>query len=244
MPRGTQPSLARSSWPGGVGVEVRVGLSTLLGRDRHPGEIPGWGPVPAEVARTVVAAQRAAEWRFALTDPAGQLLLAGITRRRPQHTAPEPTTSQPPPCRGGIVELQLPAALLTELTADLDACGQWAATVADIAAHYAKHIQSGRRGPDAQDPTARFAGAALRRHVEIRDRFCVHPGCRCSARGADLDHTLDHAYGGTTTEINSPRRRTPILEKPPPRPDPPPPPAPPDPDEPPPFRAWYAARAC
>ncbi len=60
-----------------VGVEVRVGLATLLGRNRHPGEIPGWGPVPAEVARTVVAAQRAAEWRFALTDPAGQLLLAG-----------------------------------------------------------------------------------------------------------------------------------------------------------------------
>jgi hypothetical protein len=28
-----------------VGVELRVALSTLLGRDRHPGEIPGWGPV-------------------------------------------------------------------------------------------------------------------------------------------------------------------------------------------------------
>ena len=53
-------------------------MSTLLGRDRHPGEIPGWGPVPAEVARTVVAAQRAAEWHFALTDPAGQLLFARV----------------------------------------------------------------------------------------------------------------------------------------------------------------------
>ncbi len=29
-----------------------------------------------EVARTLVAAQRGAEWRYALTDPAGQLLLS------------------------------------------------------------------------------------------------------------------------------------------------------------------------
>ncbi len=62
-----------------VGVELRVGLSTLLGRDRHPGEIPGWGPVTAETARTIVAAQRTGEWRYAITDPEGP-----ITRRRPR----------------------------------------------------------------------------------------------------------------------------------------------------------------
>jgi Domain of unknown function (DUF222) len=180
-----------------VGVEVRAGLSMLLGRDRHPGEIPGWGPVPAEVARTVVAAQRAAEWRFALTDPAGQLLLAGITRRRPHNTAP---AGELPPCRGGIVELHMPVTLLTELAANLDACGEWAGVVADIAAQY---TQCGRRGPTAQDPTARFAGAVLRRHVQIRDRSCVYPGCRYPARGADLDHTFDHIHGGPTTEANS-----------------------------------------
>ncbi|HSZ28468.1 MAG TPA: hypothetical protein VK784_01770, partial [Pseudonocardiaceae bacterium] len=66
-----------------VGVELRVGLSTLLGRDRHPGEIPGWGPVTAETARIIVATQRTGEWRYAITDSEGQLILAGITRRRP-----------------------------------------------------------------------------------------------------------------------------------------------------------------
>ncbi|MGH3426739.1 MAG: hypothetical protein ACRDQZ_04110, partial [Mycobacteriales bacterium] len=66
-----------------VGVELRVGLSTLLGHDRHPGEIPGWGPVTAETARTIVAAQRTGEWRYAITDPGGRLILAGITRCRP-----------------------------------------------------------------------------------------------------------------------------------------------------------------
>ncbi|MGH3693205.1 MAG: HNH endonuclease signature motif containing protein [Pseudonocardiaceae bacterium] len=183
-----------------TGVELRVGLSTLLGQDRHPGEVAGWGPVTAEVSCGIVTAQRAAEWRFALTDPAGQLLLAGITRRRPPGTAP---AGELPPCRGGIVELQLPAALLTEFAANLDACGEWAGVVADLAAQYTRYIQNGRRGPAGQDPTARFAGAALRRHVQIRDRSCVYPGCRHSARSADLDHTVDHTYGGPTVDSNS-----------------------------------------
>ncbi len=186
-----------------VGVEIRVGLATLLGRDRHCGEVAGWGPVPAEVARAMVSAQRAAQWRFALTDPAGQLLLAGITRRRLQPPASEHAPSAAPPCRDGIVELQLPAALLTELAADPGACGEWAGIVADLAAQYTQHIHGGVWGPGTQDPTARFAGAALRRHVQIRDRYCVYPGCRASARSADLDHTVDHTYGGPTADSNS-----------------------------------------
>ncbi|MGA9310128.1 MAG: DUF222 domain-containing protein [Pseudonocardiaceae bacterium] len=186
-----------------VGVELRVALSTLLGRDRHPGEVAGWGPVNAEVARTMVVAQRAAEWRFAVTDPAGQLLLAGVTRRRPHRITLEGTAGDLPPCRGGIVELQLPAALLTELSADPGVCGEWAAVVADLTAHYTRYLRGGGGSPAAQDPTARFAGAALRRHVQIRDRSCVYPGCRASARSADLDHTVDHGHGGATNEINS-----------------------------------------
>ena len=57
-----------------AGVEVRIGLTTLLGRDDHPAEIPGWGPILAEDARLLVARQFAAEWRFAVTDSTGHLL--------------------------------------------------------------------------------------------------------------------------------------------------------------------------
>ncbi|MGH8920738.1 MAG: HNH endonuclease signature motif containing protein, partial [Actinomycetes bacterium] len=188
-----------------VGVELRVGLCTLLGRDRHPAEIPGWGPVTAETACVVATAQRAGEWRYALTDPEGQLILAGITRRRPA-TASDGEPDACPPCRGGIVELHLPATMLTELASDPEACGDWAAVITDLAAQYAiyhdQHTQGAGCGP-RQDPGARFAWAALRRHVQIRDRFCVYPGCRCSAQQADLDHTLDHRLGGMTTEANS-----------------------------------------
>ncbi|PZS40700.1 MAG: hypothetical protein DLM62_01520 [Pseudonocardiales bacterium] len=183
-----------------VGVELRVGLSTLLGRDRYPGEIAGWGPVTAEVARTLVTAQRAAQWRFALTDDTGQLLLAGITRRRPHNTAP---ASELPPCRGGIVELHLPVALLTDLAAHPDTCSEWTEVAADLAAQYTKYLRCGWSEPTDQDPSARFAGAVLRRHVQIRDRSCVYPGCRATARSADLDHTVDHTHGGPTTGANS-----------------------------------------
>ncbi|MDQ3763186.1 MAG: hypothetical protein M3460_16530 [Actinomycetota bacterium] len=71
---------------------------------------------------------------------------------------------------------------------------------ADIATQY---TQCSWRAPSAQASTARFAGVVLRRHVQIRDRSCVYMGCRCPARRADLDHTLDHTYGGATTEADS-----------------------------------------
>jgi len=195
-----------------TGVELRIGLSTLLGRDRNPGEIHGWGPVTAETARTIVATQRTGEWRYAIIDSEGQLILAGITRRRP--TIPEgsglPAAGEAlAPGRGGIVELHIPATLLTELVTHPDACGahgEWAAVTADLAAQYANvraQDTQGARGAPGRDPAARFAGAVLRRHVQIRDRVCVHPGCRCPARHADLDRTVDHAHGGPTTEANS-----------------------------------------
>ena len=81
--RDSEGAVARPAARDWVGVEVRVGLSTLLGRDRHPGEIPGWGPVTAETACALAADQHTAPWHYAITDSEGRLILAGITRRRP-----------------------------------------------------------------------------------------------------------------------------------------------------------------
>ena len=127
-----------------MGVEVRVALSTLLGHDQHPGEIAGLGPVPAGHAREVVARQRRAEWRFAITDREGRLLFDGITRRRPL----DASLCGPP---GGIVELHIPAeslpGLVEETAGSLDfRIATWTAVVADIARHY-----TGRDKPDKPD---------------------------------------------------------------------------------------------
>ncbi|MGH8775845.1 MAG: DUF222 domain-containing protein [Jiangellaceae bacterium] len=62
-------------------VNVTVPYSTLIGIDDQPGELVGYGPVPAETARRIAAD---GTWRRMLTDPAsGALLDYGQTRYSP-----------------------------------------------------------------------------------------------------------------------------------------------------------------
>jgi len=78
---GSDPTL------GGRGmVDIRVDLTTLAGLDEKAAEIPGMGPVVADVARKVAFAQQKAEWRVTVTDNNGGLILAETTRRRPTAT--------------------------------------------------------------------------------------------------------------------------------------------------------------
>ena len=142
---GSNPAGGRSMTPGfdmchGLG----VGLSTLLGHDQHPGEVAGLGPVPAGHAREVVARQRRAEWRYAITDREGRLLFDGITRRRPFDL----TFAGPP---GGIVELHIPAESLPGLVAETvgsleRTVAAWTTVVADIARQY---TDRDKRDPDS-----------------------------------------------------------------------------------------------
>jgi hypothetical protein len=67
----------------GGGVELVVPLATLMGVSDEPGEIKGWGPVLAEVARKVAAGQQGSTWRFSAVDESGSLVAHGSLRRRP-----------------------------------------------------------------------------------------------------------------------------------------------------------------
>ncbi len=65
-------------------VDIRVDLDTLSGLNDHPGELAGYGPVIADVARKVAADQHDVRWRYTITDPiSGRPLAAGTTKRRP-----------------------------------------------------------------------------------------------------------------------------------------------------------------
>jgi hypothetical protein len=65
-------------------VDLVVDLATLAGLSEDPGEIPGFGPVIADLARQIAADQENAEWRFTVTDPpGGEVVGNGTTRRRP-----------------------------------------------------------------------------------------------------------------------------------------------------------------
>ncbi len=66
---------------GGVGIEVD--LETLMGLAARPGELAGFGPVIADIARQVAQRQQHAEWRWTVTGEGGQPLYQGVTRRRP-----------------------------------------------------------------------------------------------------------------------------------------------------------------
>jgi hypothetical protein len=56
-------------------VSVIVPITTLLGLDEHPGELVGYGPIPAPLAREIAAE---GTWRRLLTDPASGTLLLPV----------------------------------------------------------------------------------------------------------------------------------------------------------------------
>jgi hypothetical protein len=67
-----------------VGVELTAPLTTLAGLPDEAGEIRGFGPVIADVARQIADQQQDAQWRFTVTHPhSGEPLHLGVTRRRP-----------------------------------------------------------------------------------------------------------------------------------------------------------------
>ena len=67
------------------GIELRVDLETLAGLLEAPGELAGYGPVIADIARRVAdRARSGSTWQYVVTDPyTGLPLHHGTTRRRP-----------------------------------------------------------------------------------------------------------------------------------------------------------------
>ncbi|CUU55762.1 protein of unknown function (DUF222) [Parafrankia irregularis] len=65
--------------PAGVEVQVIVPIATLLDLDTTPGELPGYGPPPADIAREI-AYRPGSTWRRILVDPEGHLVELGARR--------------------------------------------------------------------------------------------------------------------------------------------------------------------
>jgi len=79
-------------------VDIRVDLTTLAGLDDQPGEIPGWGPVLADVARQIVDEASDAEWRVTPTDQDGQPAGVTTTKRRPTVAQKRQVETRNPTC--------------------------------------------------------------------------------------------------------------------------------------------------
>ena len=64
-------------------VDLHVDLETLAGLSDAPGELGGYGPVIADIARQIAQAQASGEFRYTVFDPeTGLPIHNGITRRR------------------------------------------------------------------------------------------------------------------------------------------------------------------
>ncbi len=80
-------------------VEVRVDIETLTRLEEHAGELAGFGPVIAEIARKVADRYRDGRWRYVVTDPATGLPVdAGTLRRRPSTQQQRAVEASNPTC--------------------------------------------------------------------------------------------------------------------------------------------------
>jgi hypothetical protein len=87
------------SWQGRrPAVQVSVALSTLLELDEQPGELDGYGPIPATVARRI-AADPSGTWRRLVTDDRGRLLDYGRSVYRPPQDLTDKIVARDRSCR-------------------------------------------------------------------------------------------------------------------------------------------------
>ena len=68
----------------GGSTHLIVGAETLAGLDDLPGELAGFGPVIADIARQVALDSVDGEWTFQANDPDGNVVATGTTARRPR----------------------------------------------------------------------------------------------------------------------------------------------------------------
>jgi hypothetical protein len=101
-------------------VDIHVDLTTLMHLSENPGDLAGYGPVIADLARQITDQQPGAEWRYTITDPdSGQVIGNGTTRRRP-------TASQTRHVQARNQTCIFPGCRMPALDCDLDHRIPWA----------------------------------------------------------------------------------------------------------------------
>ncbi|MFQ5516661.1 MAG: DUF222 domain-containing protein [Acidimicrobiia bacterium] len=80
-------------------VDIQVDLETLTRLADTPGELAGYGPVIADIARQTAEQQDEAEWRYTVTHPdTRQPIANGVTRRRPTTRQRRTVEARNPTC--------------------------------------------------------------------------------------------------------------------------------------------------
>lgn len=81
---GQHPTHQQSTSRPDGSVHLTVDLTTLTGLADQPGDLAGYGPVIADLARQISQRQERSTWRWTVTHPdSGHPIATGVTRRRP-----------------------------------------------------------------------------------------------------------------------------------------------------------------
>lgn len=111
-----------TDYPATGSVHLTIDLATLTHLTDHPGELAGYGPVIADIARHTTDHLHPATWNFTVTHPTtGQPLTDGTTRRRPTTTQTRQTRRRWPTCVA-------PGCRMPATGSDLDHTRPWAET--------------------------------------------------------------------------------------------------------------------
>jgi hypothetical protein len=115
-------------------VVMTVDLATLARLAETSGDLGGYGPVIADIARQVADAARGDEWRFVVTDSERRTLRTGLIRRRPTAAARRMVETAYPTC-------VFPGCRVPAAQCDLDHTTPW--------------VESGRTSVDGLAPGCR-----------------------------------------------------------------------------------------
>ena len=95
-------------------IDLRVDVDTLTELNNHPGDLAGYGPVIADIARRVARNETDAEWRSTVTNPdTGQPIHTDVTRRRPTTSQRRNVEARNPTC-------VFPGCRMPAISSDLD----------------------------------------------------------------------------------------------------------------------------
>lgn len=162
-------------------VELTVPLTTLMKLTDLPGELVGWAPICADIARQTAEQMRAdAAYTFVVHDTEGGVIAAGATRKRPPAPA-EAVLGRGPDGAG-------------KPTAERKASGPHNTRKAAV--------QRLEDDPVPDEPAGRRPTKTMAAYVRARVTQCIFPGCNEPSSRCQLDHAQRWADGGDTTVQN------------------------------------------
>ncbi len=222
MPLGHGPAI---DWevvgqPPAAHVDVVVQLSTLLGCDDEPGELPGWGFVSGAHVRQIAHAAGSVWRRLVVDDATGEVVHVSAAGYRPTPRMRDFVAARDRVCRG-------PGCQVSPVGADLDHDIPWpagATTPGNLSVKHRRHHQLKTFGLWAtqQDPdTASIRWTTLAGRTYVTHAHDYLDGCRGSghydvARCEDVDDAGPpirrrrdpRAVSGRHTEAEAPATTT------------------------------------